>query len=86
MIDKTHIFISFFVTTIFFFIEGVIHYNIGKYGNIGFKFPKYKHCIKIISTILIFSFVSCCVTQYIKIALDQTITSLNTDTQNYSHN
>ena len=58
MIDKTHIFISFFVTTIFFFIEAVIHYNIGKYGDIGFQLPKDKQGIKTIPTQQIFSWIS----------------------------
>lgn len=86
MFSSTKIIISFFVTTIFFFIEAVIHYNIGKYGKIGFQIPKYHHTFKIISTILLFSFISCCVTHYIQIALDQTIISLNSNTQNYFHN
>ena len=86
MFSSTKIIISFFITTIFFFIEAVIHYNIGKYGYIGFQLPTYKHILKILSTILFFSFLSCCATHYILIALDQTIISLNSNTQNFLHN
>jgi len=85
MINSTYI-ISFFVTTIFFFFEAIIHYNIGKYGKIGFQFPKYTHILKIISTIFLFSFLSCCMTHYIQIAFNQTVVSLNSNTQGYFHN
>lgn len=82
------IILPFFVTTFFFYIEAVIHYNIGKHGKILFKLPTYKHNLKIISTILIFSFLSCCITHYLKIFIDQLLLSLNSDTQNafHSHN
>ena len=85
MTNYTTIFVSFFVTTFFFFIEAIIHYNIGKYGKLAFKLPSYKHSIKIIYTIIIFSLLSCCVTHYIKVAIDQTILSLNSNTQNKFH-
>ena len=41
--------IQFSVTTVFFYIEALIHYNMGKYGTFAFTIPDFKHNIKIIS-------------------------------------
>ncbi len=57
--------IPFVVTTFFFYIEAVIHYNIGKRGYIAFKFPPMKKNILIISIILFFSFISSCISHLI---------------------
>jgi S1-C subfamily serine protease len=35
-------FVQFFVTIGFFYIEALIHYNIGKYGTLGISFPNWK--------------------------------------------
>ena len=57
--------ISFLVTTFFFYIEAVLHYNIGKKGYIAFKLPPIKKSLLIISIILFFSFISSCISHLI---------------------
>ena len=57
--------VPFIVTTCFFYIEAVIHYNIGKHGYIAFKLPPMKKNLLILSIILFFSFISCCISHLI---------------------
>ena len=57
--------IPFLVTTFFFYIEAVLHYNIGKKGYIAFKLPPMKKNVLIISIILFFSFISSCISHLI---------------------
>ena len=45
--------VQFFVTFIYFFIESLLHYHIGKFGKLGLAFPKYNELIMIVVTILI---------------------------------
>ena len=59
------IIIPFVVTTCFFYIEAVIHYNIGKKGYIAFKLPPMKKNMLIISIILFFSIISSCISHLI---------------------
>jgi|TARA_R110002074_G_scaffold112908_2_gene241348 tetrahydromethanopterin S-methyltransferase subunit D len=59
--------ISTLITIIFFTIEAILHYNIGKTGNISFfHFPKMKEALKILFTIVIFATASTLVTHYIE--------------------
>jgi hypothetical protein len=59
-------FIQFFVTICFFYIEALIHYNIGKKGTLGISFPKWKQNKLIISVIAVFSFASCIITRIVE--------------------
>ena len=45
--------VQFFVTFIYFFIESLLHYHVGKYGTLGLAFPKTNELFMIIVTILI---------------------------------
>ena len=61
MIDITNlqdIIIPFFVTFCFFYVEAIIHYNMGKYDKIGFNIPHLHENFKIIAIISIFSLLS----------------------------
>ena len=65
MIDITNlraIVIPFIVTLCFFYVEAVIHYNMGKYDKIGFKIPHLHENFKIIAIISVFSLMSSGVT------------------------
>ena len=58
------------VTIIFFCIEAILHYNIGKTGNItSFHFPTMKDSLKLISTITIFAIASTLTANYIETLL-----------------
>jgi hypothetical protein len=50
--------LHFFVTSIFFYFEALMHYNIGKKGKIDIEIPEIKHNKKIVMIILIFSLLS----------------------------
>ena len=59
--------ISTLITIIFFTIEAILHYNIGKTGTISFfHFPTMKEALKILFTIVIFATASTLVTHYIE--------------------
>tara|TARA_B110000902_G_scaffold227039_1_gene266085 strand:- start:106 stop:330 length:225 start_codon:yes stop_codon:yes gene_type:complete len=65
MIDITDlqaIVIPFIVTLCFFYVEAIIHYNMGKYDKIGFKMPSLHENFKIIAIISVFSLMSSGVT------------------------
>ena len=64
-------FVQFFVTIGFFYIEALIHYNIGKKGSLGLSFPKWKDNKLILSVIAVFSFVSCLATTFVQELVDQ---------------
>ena len=59
-------FVQFFVTIGFFYLEALIHYNIGKKGRLGFSIPRWKDNKLIIGVIGIFSFISCLVTSFVE--------------------
>lgn len=46
------------VTFTFFFMEAIIHYNIGKFGQIGFSFPVGTELGELVLTMVIFSVLS----------------------------
>ena len=50
--------IAFFVTSFFFFIEALIHYNMGKNGKFSISIPNKKSICKILLIIFFFSFLS----------------------------
>jgi len=59
--------ISTIVTIFFFGIEALLHYNIGKTGNISlFHFPTMKESLKLIVTIAIFAIASTLTANYIE--------------------
>tara|TARA_Y100000591_G_scaffold80316_1_gene67603 strand:- start:7151 stop:7366 length:216 start_codon:yes stop_codon:yes gene_type:complete len=59
-------FIQFFVTVGLFYIEALIHYNIGKKGSLGISLPNWKQNRLILGVIAIFSFVSCIITGFVQ--------------------
>ena len=64
-------FIQFFVTIGFFYIEALIHYNIGKKGKLGFSIPNWKQNKLILGVIAVFSFVSCIITALVQNMVDE---------------
>lgn len=50
--------IAFFVTSFFFLIEALIHYNMGKNGKFSISIPDKKSICKILLIIFFFSFLS----------------------------
>ena len=57
--SPTHIkIIAFFVTSFFFLIEALIHYNMGKSGRFSFSITEKKTVCKILLIIFFFSFLS----------------------------
>ena len=66
MSESTNI-IQTIVTIIFFCIEAILHYNIGKTGNItSFHFPTMKESLKLICTVTIFAIASTLTANYIE--------------------
>ena len=61
--------IQFIVTSLFFYIEALMHYNIGKSGYISFSIPPIRQNFLIMGIILCFSFVSSVVTYFLEIYL-----------------
>ena len=57
--------IQAFITIIFFYIEALLHYNIGKSGNLCCYIPKFKDNLKIIGIITIFATLSSIMTYLI---------------------
>ena len=64
-------FIQFFVTIGFFYIEALIHYNIGKKGRLGLSIPNWKQNKLILGVIGVFSFVSCMATALVQNVIDE---------------
>ena len=50
--------LAFFVTSFFFLIEALIHYNMGKNGKFSISIPDKKSICKILLIIFFFSFLS----------------------------
>ena len=50
--------IAFFVTSFFFLIEALLHYNMGKNGKFAISIPDKKSICKILVIIFFFSFLS----------------------------
>ena len=63
-------FTQFAVTVFLFYIEAVIHFNIGKKGRLGFNLPKWKDNKLILAVIVTFSFLSCLLTNMVESLLD----------------
>ena len=57
--------VQFTVTFLFFLLESMLHYHVGKYGSIGLAFPKPKELILIIITIITIAGASTITTRYI---------------------
>ncbi len=57
--------IQFSVTCFIFYIEALIHYNIGKYGHIAFNLPSFRQNILIIGIIMFSSCISSCIVYFI---------------------
>ena len=57
--------VQFIVTFLFFLLEYMLHYHVGKFGTIGLAFPKPNELILIIITILIIAGASTVTTRYI---------------------
>ena len=55
-------YIQFFSTIVLFYIEALIHYNIGRKGTIGLRIPSWKKNRMILGVIVVFSLVSCVIT------------------------
>ena len=66
VIDFQTIAIPFIVTLFFFYIEALIHYNMGRYGKITCDLPPSHENWKIIGIISGFSLISSIVTYYLK--------------------
>ena len=64
--DFQTIAIPFMVTLFFFYIEALIHYNMGRYGKITCDLPPSHENWKIIGIISGFSLISSIVTYYLK--------------------
>ena len=58
--------IPFMVTLFFFYIEALIHYNMGRYGEITCDLPPSHENWKMIGIISCFSLISSIVTYYLK--------------------
>ena len=63
-------FIQFFVTVCLFYVEAVIHFNIGKKGRLGLSLPKWKDNKLILGVIICFSFFSCVLTMVVQTVID----------------
>ena len=50
--------IQFVVTSAFFFVEAVLHYNMGKYGEMKLSVPPLKKSLHLLSIIIVFSALS----------------------------
>jgi hypothetical protein len=72
MIDNLRsITLPFFVTLCFFYVEAIIHYNMGKYDKIGFKIPHLNENLKIIAIISFFSLMSSGATYFLGMYLSK---------------
>lgn len=61
--------IQFVVTSAFFFVEAILHYNMGKYGKPAFTVPPFKKSMYLLGTILFFAALSSGATYLIEIML-----------------
>ena len=59
-------FVTFATTTMFFVVEAMIHYNIGKTGHISLsQIPSIREFVKIAGVVMLFSFMSVLVSEFI---------------------
>ena len=66
LLSQFHLsFIQFIITSFIFYIEAIIHYNIGKFGHIAFRMPSLNQNLLMICIIMVFSFISSCITYFI---------------------
>ena len=63
--------VQFLVTICLFYVEALIHFNIGKKGNLGISFPNWNQNKLILGVIALFSFISCVVTSVIQNILNE---------------
>lgn len=56
--NRTEFLLVTSVTFIFFFVEALLHYNIGKNGEVGFHFPTNGELTRIVVIVAIFSILS----------------------------
>tara|TARA_X000000368_G_C22734660_1_gene581054 strand:- start:60 stop:281 length:222 start_codon:yes stop_codon:yes gene_type:complete len=63
--------VQFLVTVCLFYVEALIHFNIGKKGSLGVSFPNWKQNKLIIGVIAVFSFVSCLLTALVQNVVDE---------------
>ena len=61
--------IAFFITSFFFLIEALIHYNMGKSGKFSISIPDKKSVCKIMLIIFFFSFLSSGTMYFIELLL-----------------
>ena len=61
--------IQFVVTSAFFFIESVLHYNLGKHGKTSFAIPPFHKSMHLLGTILFFAALSSGATYLIEVTL-----------------
>jgi len=60
------LFVSFLTTTVFFVVEAMIHYNIGKTGHISLRqIPSLREFVKIVGVVMMVSFLSVLVSGFI---------------------
>ena len=62
--------IAFFITSFFFLIEALIHYNMGKNGKFSISIPDKKSVCKIMLIIFFFSFLSSGTMYFIELLLN----------------
>lgn len=59
--------VSFVVTTLFFTVEALMHYNIGKTGKIGLsEVPPFREQLEMVGTVMIFSALSAFASEWIQ--------------------
>lgn len=59
-------FVTFVTTTLFFIVEALLHYNIGKTGHITLqKIPSLREFVKIVAVVMVVSFISVSVSEFI---------------------
>ena len=61
--------LAFFVTSFFFLIEALIHYNMGKNGKFAISVPDKKSICKILLIIFFFSFLSSSTMHFLELFL-----------------
>lgn len=61
--------IAFFVTSFFFLIEALLHYNMGKNGKFAISIPDKKSVCKILVIIFFFSFLSSATMYFLEMLL-----------------
>lgn len=66
LLTMSTLLITFFITTLFFVAEAIIHYNIGKTGEITMRrIPSRREMVKIVLVVMLFAFFSVTVSEMI---------------------